>query len=201
MTLKAAQPATNPPVELVRLDRNAYALPAPQLARSLLGAVMARRVGGEIRRARLLEVEAYCGPTDLASHSSKGRTRRTEVMFGPPGHAYVYFIYGMHWMFNVVGGAAGQAQAVLVRSGQPLDGWESNLIGPARFAKAFGITRAENGLDLTGDEIQIFIEPTYRPRIVRAKRVGVDYARHWKDRLLRFIDARNPLSTKVRKQT
>lgn len=184
---------------LRKMDRSAYARPAPALARSLLGAVMVRPIAGKLRRARLLEVEAYCGPTDLASHSSKGRTRRTEVMFGPPGHAYIYFIYGMHWMFNVVGGVEGEAHAVLVRSGEPLDGWDENLIGPGRFARAFGISRTDNGLDLAGGEIELFADVAYRPRVVRARRVGVDYAKHWKDRLLRFIDDRNPLACRVRR--
>lgn len=159
---------------------------------------MVRRVDGIVRRARLFEVEAYCGPKDLASHSSKGRTKRTEVMFGPPGRAYVYLIYGMHWMFNIVGGIEGKAHAVLIRSAQPLDDWSSNLIGPARLARGFGVTRADNGLDLNGDDIHFLADPAYRPRIVKAKRIGVDYARHWKNRLLRFIDTRNELAARLR---
>jgi DNA-3-methyladenine glycosylase len=124
-------------------------------------------------------------------------------MFGPAGHAYVYFIYGMHWMFNIVAGATGEAQAVLLRAAEPLDGWEADLTGPAKFAKGFGIARAENGLDLVGDDIvgdgiYFVADPDYRPRIVKAKRVGVDYAKHWKHRLLRFIDADNPVSKKLR---
>ena len=182
----------------VKVDRDFFARPAPRLARAMLGAIMVRRVDGILRRARLFEVEAYCGPQDLASHSSKGRTARTEVMFGPPGHAYVYFIYGMHWMFNVVGGAEGDAQAVLVRSAQPLDGWDANLIGPARLARAFGLSRAENGLDLCGEEVFFLHDPAYRSRTVRTPRIGVDYARHWKDRPLRFIDSRNSLFPRLR---
>jgi len=184
--------------DLLRLDRGFFGRPAPELARALLGVIMVRRVDGVVRRARLLEVEAYCGPKDLASHSSKGRTARTEVMFGPPGRAYVYFIYGMHWMFNVVGGEEGHAQAVLIRSAQPLDEWEANLIGPARLARAFDITRPDNGMDLTGDDIHFLADSAYRPRIIKSRRIGVDYARHWKDRLLRFIDTRSPLAAKLR---
>jgi DNA-3-methyladenine glycosylase len=187
-----------PPSNLVRLERKDYARPAIELAPALLGSIMVRRVYGQLRRARLIEIEAYLGPKDLASHSSKGRTARTEVMFGPPGHAYVYFIYGMHFMFNIVAGVEGEAEALLVRGAEPLDGWDVDLSGPGRLARAFGIVRADNGLDLTGEDIHLVPDPAYRPRIVRRKRVGVDYARHWKDRLLRFIDASNPAAKKLR---
>ena len=159
---------------------------------------MARRVNGELRRARLVEVEAYLGPKDLASHSSKGRTKRTEVMFGPPGRAYVYFIYGMYWMFNIICGEEGCAHAVLVRGGEPLDGWAADLTGPAKLARAFEITRNENAIDLTNSEISFFADPDYQPRIVRSKRIGIDYAGHWKHRLLRFVDVRNPVAKKLK---
>ena len=99
-----------------RLDHAFFAQPAIELAQGLLGTIMVRTVGAQVRRARIVEVEAYLGPRDLASHSSKGRTARTEIMFGPPGHAYVYFIYGMHWMFNIVCGVRGEAHAVLIRA-------------------------------------------------------------------------------------
>jgi len=170
-----------------------------ELAIALLGKILVRKVNGTLRRARIVETEAYCGEKDLASHSSRGRTARTEVMFGPAGRAYVYFIYGMHEMFNIVGGAVGDAQAVLVRAAQPLDAWEADLTGPAKLAAAFGITRKENGLDLGGDDLFILGDPRYQPKIVRSKRIGVDYARHWKDRLLRFIDVSNPVAKKLRK--
>lgn len=190
--------STQAPAALRRIEEADFSAGAIEFACSLLGVIMTRQVHGVCRRARIIEVEAYLGPRDLASHSSRGRTKRTEVMFGPPGRAYVYFIYGMHWMFNIVSGRQGEAHAVLVRSAQPLGGWEVNLLGPARLARAFAITGKDNGLPLSGDDIQLHAEPDYRPRIVKSKRVGVDYARHWKDRLLRFIDARNPDSRKLR---
>src|SRR5678815_9226 len=84
------------------LRRSFFEQPAVAVASGLLGAIMTRRVGGVLRRARVVETEAYLGPKDLAAHSSKGRTARTEVMFGPAGRAYVYFIYGMYEMFNTV---------------------------------------------------------------------------------------------------
>ena len=195
-----AAPSSGAAARLVyeRLSRTFFAQSAIDVASRLLGTIMVRRVGGVLRCARIVETEAYIGTHDLASHASKGRTLRTEVMFGPPGRAYVYFIYGMHWMLNVVTGAEGDAEAVLIRSGEPLDGWEVDLTGPARLAKAFGITSAENGRDVTGDDISFIEDPSYKPRIVRAKRVGVDYARRWKDRLLRFIDAKNPVAKRLK---
>ncbi len=171
---------------------------AIDLARSFPGNIMVRRIGASLRRARIVEAEAYLGTRDLASHSSKGRTKRTEVMFGPPGHAYVYFIYGMHYMFNIVCGVEGEADAVLVRAAQPLDGWTVNLCGPGRLARSFEIASSDNGIDLTGDDVYFSADPGYRPRIVRSKRVGVDYAKHWKHRLLRFIDVNNPVAAKLR---
>ena len=158
------------------------------LAHALVGKVLVRRFRGRELRARLVETEAYLGPADLASHSSKGRTARTEVMFGPAGRAYVYFIYGMYWMLNVVGGRTGEAHAVLIRAAEPLDGWGANLSGPARLAREFRITAADNGLDLTGDKLFLLDNPSDRPRVLRDKRVGVDYALHWKDEPLRFFD-------------
>lgn len=181
------------------LSRKFYEKPAEDLARDLLGKILLRRVRGILRRARIVETEAYCGEKDLASHSSKGRTARTEVMFGPAGRAYVYFIYGMHEMFNIVGGSQGDPQAVLLRGAEPLDGWQATLTGPAKLAAAFEITRKDNGMILSGDDLFIIDDPEYRPRIIRTRRIGVDYARHWKDRLLRFIDVANPVAKKLRK--
>src|SRR6267154_2693355 len=108
-----------------KLQQEFYAKPAEDLAVALLGKILVRPVRGILRRARIVETEAYCGVKDLASHSSKGRTARTEVMFGPAGRAYVYFIYGIHEMFNIVGGTVGDAQAVLMRGAEGLDGWEA----------------------------------------------------------------------------
>jgi DNA-3-methyladenine glycosylase len=181
-----------------RLRRDFYTSNASDLAKALLGCIFVRRVSGIVRRARIVEAEAYLGPKDLASHSSKGRTGRTEIMFGPPGHAYVYFIYGMHFMFNVVSGVEGEAHAVLIRAAEPLDGWDATLIGPGLFARAFEIARPDNGIDLTRGETFFVADDGYTPRIVKSKRVGVDYAERWKDRLLRFIDVKNPVAKKLR---
>ena len=95
---------------LKRLTQSFFQRPAEDVARALIGKILVRRLPGKLLRARLIETEAYLGPDDLASHASKGRTRRTEVLFGPPGRAYVYLIYGLHEMLNVVAGDAGQGQ-------------------------------------------------------------------------------------------
>ena len=194
MQLSASLPANGK-----QLGRTFFAQSAVDLATALPGVVMVRRVGRKLRRARIVEVEAYLGPQDLASHSSKGRTGRTEVMFGPPGHAYVYFVYGMHWMFNVVAGVEGEAHAVLIRGAEPLDGWQADLTGPAKLARHFKIARRENGQDITGNDIHFLPDAGYRPRIIKTKRIGVEYAGRWKDRLLRFVDAANPVAAKLRR--
>src|SRR5690242_6243363 len=164
-----------------RLGREFFEQSAIDVSIGLLGTIMVRRVGGTLRRARIVETEAYLGPADLASHSSKGRTGRTEVMFGPAGRAYVYFIYGMYWMLNIVGGKTGEAHAVLIRAAEPLDGWDTNLSGPARLARSLHVTGTENGIDLTGNKLFLLDNPSDRPRVLRDKRIGVDYAQHWKD--------------------
>src|SRR5205807_2601146 len=114
-----------------------------------------------------------------------------EVMFGPGGHAYVFLIYGMHDMFNIVSGDKEDPQAVLVRAAEPLDGWQANLSGPAKLARALHVTRKLNGVDLTGETLFLLGDPDYRPTLVETTRIGVDYAREWKDALLRFLDARS----------
>ncbi len=182
-----------------KLGRSFFKQPAEELAQNVLGTIMLRRVGGTLRRARVVEAEAYLGPKDLASHASKGLTNRTQVLYGPPGRAYVYFIYGLHYMFNIVCGQTGGGQAVLIRAAEPLDGWVADLTGPARLAMHFGITLVDNGLDLTSDDIFFVQETDYRPRIIRTKRIGVDYAKHWKDRHLRFIDVSSPVAARLRR--
>ena len=143
-----------------RLPRSFFARPSPEVGPDLLGRILVRRVGdGTLLTARIVEAEAY-QEDDPASHSFRGRTNRTEVMFGPPGHAYVYFTYGMHLCMNVVTGSTGEGSAVLLRAAEPLEGLEEMsrrrgtndpralCSGPGRLCQALGIDRAENGLDL-----------------------------------------------------
>jgi len=179
-----------PSSRLKKLGHRFFRRPAIEVAQKLIGKILVRRRDGKDYRARIVETEAYVGAHDLACHASKGRTRRTEVMFGPGGFAYVYFIYGMYDMLNFVTGKSGDPQAVLIRSAFPLDGWQADLSGPGRLTRAMLITRADNGVDLTGDELCLLDDPRYRPRIKCTKRIGVDYAQEWKDALLRFVDVR-----------
>jgi DNA-3-methyladenine glycosylase len=176
------------PRRLPKLNRAFYRRPAIDVAPDLIGKILVRRMDQQELRARIVETEAYIGEHDLACHASKGRTKRTEVMFGEAGHAYVYFIYGMHDMLNIVCGGVGDAQAVLVRAAEPLDEWDANLSGPGRLARALKVTRQQNGVDLTGNELFLLDSQQPTPRILQTKRIGVDYSGDWKDELLRFID-------------
>jgi DNA-3-methyladenine glycosylase len=172
-----------------KLGHAFFGRPAIGVARELIGKILVRRIHDQEYRARIIETEAYVGPEDLASHAAKGRTRRTEVLFGPPGRAYVYLIYGIYDMLNVVAGAEGQGQGVLIRAAVPLNGWDVKLSGPGRLTRAFQITRSEHGLDVTGSHLFFLDDPGYRPRVTVTSRVGIDYAKAWKDAPLRFLDA------------
>ncbi|MFI5381267.1 MAG: DNA-3-methyladenine glycosylase [Tepidisphaerales bacterium] len=172
-----------------KLERTFYQRGAEAVARELVGAILVHRTDGRDYRARIVETEAYVGTHDLACHASRGKTPRTEVMFRPGGCAYVYFIYGMYQMLNVVTSVEGDAQAVLIRAAEPLDGWEADLSGPGKLTRAMRITRADNGIDLTGEKLFLLAGPGRRPKIEVSRRVGVDYAKEWKDAMLRFFDA------------
>jgi DNA-3-methyladenine glycosylase len=173
-----------------KLRQSFFNRPAIELARDLIGMTLVRRVRGRRFRARIVETEAYVGSHDLACHASKGRTKRTEVMFGPAGRAYVYLIYGMYDMFNIVAAGVDDPQAVLIRGAVPLEGWQADLSGPGKLARAMRITRAQNGLDLTGETLCLWADQANRYDILTTKRIGIDYAGEWKHALLRFVDAR-----------
>jgi DNA-3-methyladenine glycosylase len=168
--------------------RDFYDRDAEAVARDLLGSVLAHRVGGVLKAGRVVETEAYLGPHDLASHSSRGRTARTAVMFGPPGFAYVYLIYGVHHCLNAVTGPAGHAAAVLIRSLEPLRNVDGSTRGPGLLCRALGIDRHCNGQDLVSPDL--FFAPPDRPEpfttAVRP-RVGVGYAGDWAEKPLRFL--------------
>ena len=174
------------------LPRRLYLQPTLRVARALLGKTLVHD-GPEGRTAgRIVEVEAYRGPADRAAHSSGGRrTPRNEVMYGPPGYAYVYFIYGMYFCMNVVCQPAGVPEAVLLRALEPLegialmrrrrglpDGPEWRLCrGPGALCRALGITRAENGADLVRGPLRIVdAPPVPAARVARTARIGVAYA-------------------------
>ncbi|HSW13608.1 MAG TPA: DNA-3-methyladenine glycosylase [Solimonas sp.] len=170
-----------------KLPRAFYDRDTILVARELLGMHLVHVVGGQRRVGRIVETEAYLGPHDRAAHSSRGLTERTRVMFGPPGHAYVYLIYGMHHCVNVVTEPAGQAAAVLLRALEPLEHIGERTQGPGLLCKALQIDRRHNGADLGGDTLYIEAPARHsRISIVRRPRIGVDYAGHWARRLLRF---------------
>jgi DNA-3-methyladenine glycosylase len=175
------------PAPLCPLPRSAYLHETETVARELLGTLLAHRVGGVLRVGRIVETEAYLGPHDLAAHSSRGRTRRTEVMFGPPGHAYVYLIYGMHHCLNVVTGPEGQASAVLIRAVEPVSNIEGSTKGPGLVCRALGIDRALNGHDLLSNDFFIAVPQEPAPfAIVTRPRIGVNYAGEWAEKPLRY---------------
>ena len=170
-----------------RLPRAFYDRDTVEVARALLGTLLIRRAGGIERIGRIVEVEAYLGPHDLAAHSARGLTARTRVMFGPPGHAYVYMIYGMYYCMNVVTQAEGTASAVLLRALEPIANIEGRTQGPGLLCRAMHIDKHLNGHDLTSDDFHIAAEDTPgRISVVKRPRIGVDYAGRWARRLLRF---------------
>lgn len=180
-----------------KLPRSFYDRDTVQVAHELLGKYLVHAVAGVERVGRIVEVEAYLGPHDLAAHSARGLTRRTRVMFGPPGHAYVYLIYGMHWCMNVVTQPEGQASAVLLRAIEPVRNVEGRTQGPGLLCKAMGVTGTLQGHDLLSDDFYV-ARPRDEPpvRIVKRPRIGVDYAGHWARRLLRFYIHGSPFVSK-----
>jgi DNA-3-methyladenine glycosylase len=186
----------------VKLPVDFYQRPALKVARDLLGKVLVLE-GPRRKAGRIVEVEAYIGEQDLACHAAKGRTARTEVMFGRGGHAYVYFIYGMYHCFNVVTGPVGVAAAVLVRAIEPLEGFaaDARTDGPGKLCRAMGITLAHNRLDLCGEPLFIEDAPRVPPRRVgRGPRIGVDYAGPWAKKPYRlWVDGNAHVSGRKRR--
>ena len=175
------------------LPREFYARPAIVVARALLGHVLVHVERGVRRSGRIVETEAYVGPHDLASHASRGRTARTDPMFGAPGHAYVYLIYGMYDCFNVVCAREGYPAAVLVRALSPVQGCLGGTDGPGRLCRALAITRADNRVDLCGGVLFVETGAPVSPRtIVKGARIGVGYAGAWSERPLRFCVKDDP---------
>jgi DNA-3-methyladenine glycosylase len=190
-------------VILEPLPRSFYERPVLEVARACIGKVLVHRTASGLTAGRIVESEAYRGPEDLAAHSAGGRrTRRTEAMFGPPGHAYMFLLYGMHWAFNVVVGAEGTPHAVLIRALEPTIGRDlmaacrgvpeaSVLVsnGPGKLCAALGLDRTAYGLDLCGEEL--FLAEGARGPIGRSARINVDYAGAWAGRPWRFYERDN----------
>jgi DNA-3-methyladenine glycosylase len=176
-----------------KLPRSFYDRDTRMVAQELLGKLLVRHTGGIRLVGKIVETEAYLGPHDLAAHSSKGLTARTKIMFGPPGHAYIYFIYGKHYCMNVVTEGEGQASAVLLRALEPVENVSGRTCGPGMLCRAMNINGRLNGQDLMSDELFIATpEQLERFTIVKRPRIGVDYAKHWARRLLRFYLKGNP---------
>ena len=181
-----------------KLPRSFYDRDTIMVARELLGKHLVHRSHGMKRAGKIVEVEAYLGPHDLAAHSAKGLTGRTRVMFGPPGHAYVYLIYGIYHCMNVVTEREGHASAVLLRAIEPLKNVEGRTQGPGLLCRAMGIDRRLNAADLLSDDFFITAPATMEPFvIVKRPRIGVDYAKHWARRHLRFYIKGNPFVSKI----
>jgi DNA-3-methyladenine glycosylase len=176
------------------LPRSFYARSTVEVARALLGKVLVHGAAAGL----IVETEAYLGGDDLAAHASRGLTDRTRVIFGPPGHAYVYFIYGMYECLNLVAEPAGQPGCVLIRALEPLSGidimkhrrpgarrLEDLASGPAKLTMALGITRAENGVDVTRGPLAV--RETMAPREFITEvtpRIGIRQCTDWP---LRFL--------------
>jgi len=170
----------------MRLTREFYNQDVVLVAKKMLGKVLVRqRRNGSITRGVIGETEAYGGAEDLASHSRFGVTPRNQVMFEKGGLVYVYFIYGKHWMLNIVTGSHGNGQAVLIRSVLP-------FIGPGRVGTAFGIDRSFYGEDLVTSKRLWIEESGDQPDFVAHPRVGVGYAREWATKKLRFVMVTQP---------
>jgi len=189
------------------LGRDAYNRPALDVARDLIGMVLVRRSAQGTVAGRIVETEAYVGPEDRACHGSRGKTARNAAMFGPPGHAYVYLVYGMHWCLNLVTGQEGTPAAVLLRAVEPLEGIElmrarrpkarrdvQLTSGPARLSQAFAVDGGQDGADLCSPDAALYVEDRglSSGTIVAAPRVGVDYAGEWVAKPFRFLDDESP---------
>lgn len=188
---------TTQALTLRKLTRAFYARDTITVAQELLGKYLVHVVHGAQRIGRIVEVEAYLGPQDRAAHSARGLTERTKVMFGPPGHAYVYMIYGMHFCLNAVTEREGHAAAVLFRAIEPIQNIVGRTQGPALLCKALGVDKRRNAHDLLSDDF--YIAATAKPErftIVKRPRIGVDYAGHWARRLLRFYIKGNAFVSK-----
>jgi DNA-3-methyladenine glycosylase len=186
----------------LKIQREFYARPVLQVARDSIGKILVHRTPEGEAAGRIVEAEAYRGPLDLAAHSSRGFTARTAAMFGPPGHAYVYLLYGLSWALNLVAAAEGEPHAVLIRALEPVRGIElmtrrrgkpasarELTNGPGKLTQALGITGAEYGMDLCGDVL--FLEDGSGGPIARSPRINVDYAGQWALKPWRFYERGN----------
>jgi DNA-3-methyladenine glycosylase len=169
------------------LDQGFFARDTVVVAGDLLGKLLVRELDGRLHWGRLVEVEAYCGPDDRAAHSWRGLTPRTRTMFGPPGRAYVYFIYGVHHCLNFVTRPEGEPQAVLVRALEPGPD-VGRCSGPGLVCRSLAIDRSLDGAPLQPPLLYV-LDDGFEPApsaIFQTRRIGVDYAGEWRERPWRF---------------
>jgi DNA-3-methyladenine glycosylase len=181
------------------IPREFYDRPTLTVARELIGSRLVRMLDGHRLAGLITETEAYIGEKDLGCHAKAGRTARTAVMYGPPGHAYVYFTYGNHWMLNVVTQREGFPAAVLLRAIQPVECADvmsrrrsgRDTFGPGKLTKAMSITKNENGIDLTNAASGLWIEPAQSVTnsfVTKGPRVGLNTVPEpWKSMPWRFL--------------
>ncbi len=185
--------AENGQTFMKKLQRSFYDRDTILVARELLGKKLVHVTGGLERSGRIVEVEAYLGPHDLAAHSSRGITPRTKTMFGAPGYAYVYMIYGMYYCMNVVTEPEGHASAVLLRALEPVQNVWGKTNGPGLLCQAMGIDKHLNGHDLSSENFYVAPMTGDEPvSIIERPRIGVDYAGPWASKPLRFYMKDNP---------
>ena len=185
------------------LDRAFFERDTVSVARLLLGTqLVLEGPGGITSRVRIVETEAYVGRDDRASHASRGRTRRTEVMFGPAGHAYVYLVYGFHNCLNIVTECIDTPAAVLIRAAEPVLNVEKRTDGPGRLCLALGIDRGFTGQDMTAPPLYVETMDSITPfEVASGPRVGVAYAGEWAMRPWRFWIRDNPWVSRPAKQS
>ena len=192
----------------MRIRRPFYEQNTIEVARQLLGKYLVRHHAEGATVGRIVETEAYIGPEDKACHASRGRTPRTDIMFGPAGHAYVYLIYGFHCMLNIVTEAPDFPAAVLIRAVEPVEGIELMRSrrqveglrrlanGPGKLCQAFAIDRRLNGDDMCGEVLYVEDRGEAAPKILTTARIGVDYAGKWKRKPWRFLVGGNEFVSK-----
>jgi len=187
----------------MKLARPFYLKPTLKLSPQLLGKFLVTQTGDRQRVGMIVEVEAYVGPHDLASHASRGRTKRTAVMFGPGGYWYVYLIYGRYYCLNIVTEASGYPAAILIRAVEPISGISPNqkTNGPGKLCQAFGVDTTFNETPAAGPRAQLWIEDRgvviSARQIKKTPRIGVEYAGAYKTKPWRFYLKDNPFVSKL----
>ncbi|MFA5128838.1 MAG: DNA-3-methyladenine glycosylase [Patescibacteria group bacterium] len=195
-----------------KIKKDFYNRKTLKVAREILGKFLVIKIDNKIIAGKIVETEGYVGPSDLASHASRGKTARTAPMFGPPGHAYIYLVYGLNYCFNIVTEKENYPAAVLIRAIEPAEGIDLmkknrkintptfNLTnGPGKLCQAFKIDKTLNALDLTKNILWIEDRGVKlkKSEIFSAKRIGVDYAGKYKNKPWRFYIKGNPFVSKI----